>query len=288
MSAVYKKELRIFFSGFIGYGIIAFYLLFAGVFVTMNNLYGQSPTLETTYSYLILALLMIVPVLTMRTLADERQSGTFLLLSSLPLRTVDYVLGKYFALLTALAIPMGIVGTYTFILSLYGPVRVLPALLTTIVLFLVAAAMTAIGLFISSVTSNSLFAAVLTLAALLLIYYLPGLAVLLPATAMGSFGLFTVLVLLMGAIIGYFMKSWNFGLITVALFEGALVALLLFAPTLLEGSAALVLGMLSLTDRFELFSLYGIFDLTAVIYYLSVCFLFVFFTVASMEKKRWN
>ena len=230
MTAVYKKELRIFFSGLMGYAIIAFYLLFAGVFVTMNNLFGQNPALESTYSYLLFALLMIVPVLTMRTLADERQSGTFLLLSSLPLRTVDYVLGKYFALLTALAIPMGIVGTYTFLLSLYGPVRPLSAILATIVLFLAASAMTAIGLFISSVTANALFAAVLTLAALLLVYYLPGLAVLLPATAMGSFWLYTILLLGVSALIGYFMKSWNFGLLATALLEGSLVAILLFAP----------------------------------------------------------
>lgn len=288
MIAVYKKELRTFFSGLMGYAIIAFYLLFAGVFVTMNNLFGQNPALEATYSYLLFALLMIVPVLTMRSLAEERQSGTFLLLSSLPLRTVDYVLGKYFALLTALAIPMGIVGTYTFLLSLYGPVRPLAAILATLVLFLAAASMTAIGLFISSVTANSLFAAVLTLAALLLIYYLPGLAVLLPATAMGSFWLYLILLLGISALIGYFMKSWNWGLLATALLEGGLVAILLFAPKWLEGSAAILLGMLSLTDRFELFSVYGIFDLTAVVYYLSVAFLFVFFTVASMEKKRWN
>lgn len=288
MIAVYKKELRVLFSGLMGYGMIAFYLLFAGVFVTMNNLFGQNPSLESTYSYLLFALIMIIPVLTMRALAEERQSGSFLLLSSLPIRTSDYVLGKYFALLTQLAIPMGIVGSYTFILSLYGPVRPLPALLATLVLFLVAAAMVAIGLFISSLTTSSIFAAVITLAVLLLIYYLPGLAVLLPATAMGSFLLYTLLLLTIGALIGYFMKSWNWGLLSVALLEGGLVAVLLLAPAKLEGSAALLLTLLSITDRFEIFSLYGIFDLTAVIYYLSVAFLFVFFTVASMEKKRWN
>lgn len=288
MFAVYKKELRTGFSGLMGYAMIAFYLLFAGVFITMNNLFGQSPAIESTYSYIMFALLMIIPVLTMRSLSEERHSGTFLLLSSLPLRTVEYVLGKYFALLTQLAIPMGIVGCYTVILSFYGPVRPLSAILVTIILFLVAAAMTAIGLFISSVTTNSLLAAVLTLAVLLLIYYLPGLVVLLPTTAMGSFWIFTILIACVGALVGYFMKSLNWGLLTTAILEGSLIALLLFAPALLEGSAAIVMSLLSVTDRFEIFSLYGIFDLTAVLYYLSVCFLFVYFTVASMEKKRWH
>lgn len=288
MIAIYKKELRACFSGLMGYALIAFYLLFAGVFITMNNLYGQNPAIESTYSYILFALLMIVPVLTMRSLAEERHGGTFLLLSSLPLRTVDYVLGKYFALLTEIAIPITLVGFYTVILSFYGSVRPLSAALVTFALFLVAASMIAIGLFISSVTVNTLLSAVLTLAALLLIYYLPGLIILLPATATGSFLVFTILIIGIGALIGFFTKSLNWGLISTAVLEGVLVAILLFAPSLLEGAAATVIGLLSLTDRFEIFSVYGIFDLSAVIYYLSMCFLFIYFTVASMEKKRWN
>lgn len=288
MIAVFKKELRAAYTGLLGYALSSFYLLFAGVFVTMNNLYGQDPAIEYTYSYILFALLMIIPVLTMRSLAEERQNGTYLLLSSLPLRTLDFVLGKYFALLCVLALPIGLVGTYAVILSFYGNVRMLSAVLVTFALFLVAASMTAIGLFISSVTSSVMMSAVLTLGALLLIYYLPGLIVLLPATALGSFLVFTILIICIGALIGYFTKSLNWGLLATALLEGGLVALLLFKPTLLEGSAATVIGLLSLTSRFELFSLYGLFDLSAVFYFLSMCFLFLYFTVAAVEKRRWN
>ncbi len=288
MIAVYKKELRAAFTGLTGYLAIAFYLLFAGVFVTMNNLYGQSPRLESTYSYILFALLMIIPVLTMRSIAEERQSGTNLLLSSLPLRTVDYVLGKYFSLLTVLAIPITLVGFYAVILSFYGTVRPLSVIMVTLALFLVAASMSAIGIFISSITSNVLMAAALTLAALLLIYYLPGLVILLPATASGSFLWFTIMIIVVGALVGAFTKSLNWCLLSAALLEGILVAVLLFFPTLLEGAAATVIGLLSLTSRFEIFALYGMFDLSAIIYFLSMCFLFLYFTVASVEKRRWN
>ncbi|MBQ8287703.1 MAG: ABC transporter permease [Clostridia bacterium] len=288
MIAVFKKELRAAYTGLLGYALSAFYLLFAGVFVTMNNLYGKDTSVETTYSYILFALLMIIPVLTMRSLAEERQSGTNLLLSSLPIRTLDYVLGKYLALLVVLALPIWLVGSYSLILSFYGNVRPMSAVLVTFALFLVAASMTAIGLFISSITSSVMMAAVLTLGALLLIYYLPALVILLPATALGSFFVFTILAICIGSLIGYFTKSLNWGLLTTALLEGILVALLLFFPTLLEGSAATIIGLLSLTSRFELFSLYGLFDLSAVFYFLSMCFLFIYFTVASVEKRRWN
>ncbi len=288
MIAVYKKELRAAYTGLLGYALSAFYLLFAGVFVTMNNLNGKSTSIETTYSYILFALLMIIPVLTMRSLAEERQSGTYLLLSSLPIRTMDFVLGKYFALLTVLAVPITLVGSYSVLLSFYGNVRLLSAVLVTFALFLVAASMTAIGLFISSVTSSVMMSAVLTLGALLLIYYLPALVVLLPATAFGSFLVFTILLILIGVLIGYFTKSLNWGLLSTALLEGCLVAVLLFVPTLLEGAAAQIIGLLSLTSRFEVFALYGLFDLSAVFYFFSMCFLFIYFTVASVEKRRWN
>lgn len=288
MIAIYKKELRQAYTGLLGYALSAFYLLFAGVFVTMNNLYGKDVSIETTYSYILFSLLLITPILTMRSLAEERQSGTYLLLSSLPIRTADFVMGKYLALLTVMAAPIALVGSYAVILSFYGTVRPLSVILVTLALFLVAAAMIALGIFISSVSSGVMMAAVLTMGALLMIYYLPSLVVLLPATAMGSFWIFTALILLIGAMIGYYTQSLNWGLLSTAVSEGILLSVLLLNASLLEGAAANLFGLLSLTSRFELFSLYGLFDLSAICYFVSVCFVFVYFTVVSVEKRRFN
>ena len=288
MIAIFKKELRSAYTGLLGWSLSAFYLLFAGVFVTMNNLYGKDVSIENTYSYILFALLLVTPILTMRSLAEERQSGTYLLLSSLPIRTADFVLGKYLALLVVMAAPIGLVGSYAFILSFYGTVRPLSVILVTLALFWVAAAMIALGLFISSVSSGVMMAAVLTMGALLMIYYLPSLVVLLPATAMGSFWIFTALIIGIGALIGYYTKSLNWGLLSTAFIEGILLTVLLVSPTWLEGSAATLFGLLSLTSRFELFSLYGLFDLSAICYFLSVCFLLVYFTVVAVEKRRFD
>lgn len=286
MIAIYRKELRSYFTSLTGYMLMALYLLFSGIFVTVYNLYGGTPSIEISYADSIIVLLIVIPLLTMRSIAEERQRKTSLLLSSLPISTADYIIGKYLAMLTLLALPILLVFGYTAILSFYGEIKLLSAALSTLALFLVAAALTAIGLFLSSLTDNSLIAGGLTFGVLLLVYFLPTLIVLLPATAAGSMIIFTVLILLAALLIYKLTVSLNIALITGLISETVLIALFFIDRTLFEGAAADFFSFLSLTERFDLFTLYGIFDLSAIVYFVSTAILFLFFTVLSMEKKR--
>lgn len=286
MIAVYRKEMRGYFTTLTGYMLMALYLLFAGIFVTVYNLYDGTPSIEVSYSEIVIILLIIIPLLTMRSIAEERHQKTSLLLSSLPITTADYIIGKYLAMLTLLALPILLVFCYSAVLSFYGEVRLLSAALSTLALFLVAAALTAIGLFLSSLTDNSLVAGGLTFGVLLLIYFLPTLILLLSSTALGSLLVFTVLIILLALLLCKLTASLNVALIAGLLAEIALLTLFFIDQRLLEGSAAKFFSFLSLTERFDLFSLYGIFDLSAIVYFVSVASLFLFFTVLSMEKKR--
>lgn len=288
MIAIYRKELRSYFTSLTGYMLIALYLLFSGIFVTVYNLYGGTPSIEVSYADSIIVLLIIIPLLTMRSIAEERHQKTSLLLSSLPISTADYIIGKYLAMLTLIGLPILIVFGYTAILSFYGNVNLTSSILSTLALFLIAAAFAAIGLFLSSLTDNSLIAGGFTFGVLLLIYFLPTLILLLPATALGSLIVFTLLVLLISLLIFKLTTSLNAALITGMIAEIALIAVFLVDSTRLEGSAAAFFSQLSLTERFDLFTLYGIFDLTAIVYFISTAALFLFFTVLSMEKKRWQ
>ncbi len=286
MIAVYRKEMRGYFTTLTGYMLMALYLLFAGIFVTVYNLYDGTPSIEVSYSEIVIILLIIIPLLTMRSIAEERHQKTSLLLSSLPITTADYIIGKYLAMLTLLALPILLVFCYSAVLSFYGEVRLLSAALSTLALFLVASALTAIGLFLSSLTDNSLVAGGLTFGVLLLIYFLPTLILLLPSTALGSLLVFTVLIILLALLLYKLTASLNAALIAGLIAEIALLTLFFIDQRLLEGAAAKFFSFLSLTERFDLFSLYGIFDLSAIVYFVSVATLFLFFTVLSMEKKR--
>lgn len=288
MIAVYRKELRSYFTSLTGYMLMAIYLLFSGIFVTVYNLYNGAPSIEVSYADSIIILLIVIPLLTMRSIAEERHQKTDLLLSSLPITTADYIVGKFLAMLTLLALPIFTVFCYTAILSFYGSIRLISAILTTLALFLLAAALVAIGLFLSTLTDNSLIAGGLTFGVLLLIYFLPTLIMLLPATALGSLLIFTVLIILLALLLYKLTSSLNIALLTGLIGETVLVTLFFIDNTLLEGAAAAFFSYLSLTERFDLFSLYGIFDLSAIVYFISTAALFLFFSVLSMEKKRWH
>ena len=76
MYAIYKKELKNYFINMTGYIFIAFMLAITGIFTTIINLMSSYPTFETVLSNITIVFLLIVPILTMRSIAEERHSKT--------------------------------------------------------------------------------------------------------------------------------------------------------------------------------------------------------------------
>lgn len=95
MRAVYKKELSSFFRSMTGYVLIAFLVTFTGVYFMIYNLSQGYPYFSYTLSSIMLALLVLVPVLTMRSFAEERKSKTDQLLFTSPVKISSIVIGKY-------------------------------------------------------------------------------------------------------------------------------------------------------------------------------------------------
>ena len=199
MYPVYKKELKSYFSTLTGYAVIAFMLLFSGIFVSVYSLFSFGPSIETSYNNFVMVLIVAVPVLSMRAIADERRSGSYILLNSLPIKPISYILAKFFAMLTVISIPIIITFFYAFILNFYGEVNFVSALSATFALILLAGALLAVGLFISSLFDNAVICAVVITGAMLAIYYLPTVILLLPASALSSFIILSVVSLLLSA-----------------------------------------------------------------------------------------
>lgn len=287
MSAIYKKELRSFFTGMIGCIVIAFLLFMTGIFSVNLNFIQRYPTFEYNFNSLGLVLLFVIPILTMRSIAEERSLRTDIQLYSLPLTMTQTVLGKYFAMLTVLAIPTGVMCLYPLIMACYGSVGLVATYSAIFGFFLLAATLTAIGLFMSSLTESQVIAAVLAFAALLVCYIMEGVAALIPATALASFIAFVILALAIALIIYTMTKSYwiSFGFAAAA--EIALVIIYLVKPFLFAGLFPNILRWLSLFSRIDTFCYSGIFDITSIIYYASVACVFVFFTIQNMDKRRW-
>ena len=287
MSAVYKKELKTYCTGMTGPVFICFILLMTGIFTVVYNLQGLYPNFEVTLNQVVFVYLLAIPVLTMRSIAEEKHSRTDQLLYSLPMSVTSIVMAKYLAMVTVLAIPVCVMAFYPLLLATFGTVHLASAYAMLLAFFLLGAALIAVGMFISSLTESQVIAAVISLAATLLIYVMPGIANMISTDASTSLIGFLAFAVVIGRIVNSMIKNTVVSLCVTGILALLVVGVYLVDSSLFAGAIPNILTAVSLFDRLTTFQ-NGMFDLTAIIFFLSVCGLFVYLTVQSMEKKRWN
>ena len=287
MIAVLKHELRNYFHSLTAYVFGAFLLAFVGIGAMLYNLQAAVSNFEFVLSFSSLIFVVIVPILTMRVIAEERKQKTDQLLYSLPISTTEVVMGKYLALLVVYFIPLCVIATYPLIFSRYGDVYLLTSYGSLLAFFIMGAALIAMGVFISSLTENQGFAAGIGIAVILLNYFSVSLAEYVSATALGSVLAIYVLLILLGWIIHHLTKNeiLSYG-VSLGLMAITFV-MYLVDETKFEGLLPDIMKKLSLFDRLETF-VNGVFDMTAIIYYVSVIIFFLFLSVQSLEKRRYN
>jgi len=271
MKAVFRHELSSYFTGMTGYVFGAFLLLFAGIYTMAVNLNAGLSNFEYVLSNLSFIFLIIVPILTMRVIAEERRQRTDQLLYSLPLSMTGVALGKYAALLVVFLVPTGIICLYPLVLSAFGSVY-LPL---------------AFGMFLSSITESQGVAAGLCFVVMLVNYFISDLASYFSASAMASFWAFTVLILLVGGIFRLMTRNNGVSLVLVGILEGLLILGSVLGGEDFAGLFPSMVEGLSLFERFYQF-VDGVFDLTSLVYFLTVIGVFLFLTVQSLEKRRWS
>lgn len=287
MIAIFKREVRSYFINMSGYLFAAILLLFTGVFTTAANLLGQYAGLEYALQSVVMVFLLIIPILTMRSIAEEKHAGTDSLLYSLPLKMSSIVIGKYLAMLTVLLLPMLIMSVYPLILRAFGNVSLIGSYTGLLGLFLLGAALISICMFVSSLTESQVIAAVSSFGVLLLLYFVKAIASMIPTSPILSL----VILLLLGAAVAfltyYFGKNVAISCgVCGALWLATLIAFFVTPPSF-EGLAVRMLRALALFDRYNDFTL-GLFDIGAILYYLSFSALFVFLTIQSLERKRFS
>lgn len=287
MTAVFRHELSSYFKSVSGYVFGAFLLLFAGIYTTDINLNAGLTNFEYVLDYMCIIFLIIVPILTMRVVAEERRQRTDQLLYSLPLTMTEVVLGKYGALLVVFLAPMAVIGVYPLILSAFGNVYLPAAYSAWLGFFLLGAALLAIGMFISSLTESQAVAAGLCFVVMLVNYFITSLAGFISTTAFASFASFTVVILALAGIVWFMTRSGLASGVLALVLEAVLLFFHAGDTSAFEGLFPEVMENLSLFDQFYQF-VNGVFDLRAVVYLLSVSGLFLFLTVQSLEKRRWS
>ncbi len=287
MAAVFKHELSLYYHSLTGYVFGAFLLVFTGIGALMYNINASVANFEYVLSFIQIVFIIIVPILTMRVIADEKRQRTDQLLYSLPISTTDIVVGKFFALLVVFIIPMIFISLYPLLFSMYGDVY-LPTSYGSIVAFIfLGLALISIGMFISSLTESQGMAAGICVVVMLFNYYCSSLADYVSSTALSALISLIVIMVAIGFVIKFMTKSDIAGIGFAVVASAACIIVYAVKPEYMESLLPNVMKKISLFERFTVF-VNGVFDLTAIIYYVSIIVLFLFLCVQSLEKRRYN
>lgn len=290
MTAIFKRELRSYFHGMLGYVLTAFLLASSGIyFLALNLGYGLTDFGYYTLYRTIFILLLYIPVLTMRSLAEERRSRTDQLLLTSPVPVWGIVLGKFFAMCAVFALPCLMDVVMILILwALGGTVPALAANFAALLCyFLLGCAAIAMGEFLSGLTENPIIAAVAGFSVLLLAYMMPSLRSLFNAGSAVALAVFTAIAGAASLMAGLRTRSFILSCLTFAALCLGLTGLFLLQSAWLTEAFSAVLSVLCFFTPFEDF-VNNSFSLPTLVYYLTVTGMFLFFTAQSIEKRRWN
>ncbi len=171
MLAIYKREMRAYFTSPVGYMFSAiFFAVSAFLFMVYNVQAGEEASYPSYFSILLYLFIIIIPLLTMKLISEERKMRTDQLITTAPVTLAGIVLGKYFAALTMFGGIFLITSAIYYIpLAMFGTPNAARYIGCVIGIFLVAAAFISVGIFISSLTENQFIAALGTIGAIILL-----------------------------------------------------------------------------------------------------------------------
>ncbi|MBF0275051.1 MAG: ABC transporter permease subunit [Nitrospinae bacterium] len=190
---LFKKEFFLFFTSPVAYAIITIFMLMAGFFfynifayysvvsqqIAMQGIVSGSGGINVTEGILIpfhmnisVVVLLLIPLITMRSFSEEKKNGTFELLMTYPIKDYEVVLGKFFAAFAFYGVLITLTLIYPLIVSVYASIE-LPVLISSLLgLLLMGAAFIAVGILISSLTENQIIAGGLTFGVCLIFWLL--------------------------------------------------------------------------------------------------------------------
>ncbi len=268
--------------------LFGFFLLeTVGIAAMIYNINNKMANFEYCLSTITLVFVLIIPIITMKSIAEERKLRTDQLLYSLPLSMWDIVLGKFFATLINFMLPLSFVAVYPLLFKRYGNVFLRTSYGSLIAFIFLGGALIAVGMFVSSLTENQGIAAGISAVLIALNYYSMDLANYTSSTKQGSLIAVLIFSLVVGFIVRQLTKSTAGGILIFVILAGAAGIVYAIKSVLFEGLVPGIMSRISLFQRFYTF-VNGDFDVTAIVYYISVTALFLFLCVQSLEKRRYS
>lgn len=160
MFAIFKRELKAYFTSPLGYVFLAIFYAFSGLFFYIFSLSVGSTDISSVFLMMFIVLMVFVPLLTMRLLSEDKKQKTDQLILTAPVSLLSIVMGKFLAAYAIFAIGVAVMPVYGLVMSTFATVSWLPIWGNTVGLLLLGGIFVSIGLFISSLTENQMIAAI--------------------------------------------------------------------------------------------------------------------------------
>lgn len=233
MKAVFRREFVSYFTSPIGYIFLGAFFLCGGIFFTVTSISQGTTGLSAMFGLLLYVLIVLIPILTMRTLSDDKRQKTDQILLTSPVNLSGIVMGKFFASLVVYIISVSITLVFAVVVSAFAQPDWTVIFGNIVGLILLGSACIAIGIFASSLTENQVVSAVIS-----------------------------------------FILIAFFSLISA------------ISTVFVNETVIKIFNSFSFLERYDGFT-YGQFDLSNVLFFISVTAAFLFFTIRVLERRRW-
>lgn len=170
MGAIFRREVQSYFSSPIGYIFLAAFFAASGVLFSLTSLEQGSTQLDSMFAQLMIILIVLIPILTMRTMSEEKKNKTDQCLLTSPVSLFGIVAGKFLAALLIYVIGVAITIVYAVVVSAYSTPDWNVIVGNVTGLILLGAAFIAIGIFCSSFTENQVVSAVVSFIVMVVLY----------------------------------------------------------------------------------------------------------------------
>lgn len=288
MKAIYSRELKSYFHSMTGYLFIAFLVVFIGIYFLAYNLGSGYPYFSFALSGVLMVLLIGIPVLTMRSFADERKTRTDQLLLTAPVSIYQIVAGKFLSMVTVMAVPLLISLLCPLIIAMNGTGYLMTDYISILAFFLLGCVCISIGMFISSLTESQVIAAVGSFGLMLLLILWRDITGLLPTTAGGSLMGFLMLLAFACFVLFRLTNHWILTCSVGAVGAAGLLITYFINESMFDRALVDMLGTVDIVGIFSQVASGHILDISGVVVQLSVMVLFLFLTAQSIEKRRWS
>lgn len=288
MFTIYKKEMKSYMHSMMPYLYVALILSVSSIyFCAYCFSYGISDYATYVIQNLTILFIIIVPILTMRLVAEEKKQRTDQLLLTSPVRTTEIIMGKYLAVLSVFFCSILVFLLHAGILSRYTDVSWKTVLTGCFGYFLLGASLLAIGLFVSAISENPFIAAGISFGAVLLMILLPNLADMVPKRARYTYIFCAVVILLLAVF--FYKQTNNLKIAAGVIVLGGCVTggCAYFFPSVFDNGLAKIINWCSVMDRFTDFCT-GVLNVSSIIYYLSFIVVFVMLSIFAIEQRRWK